>query len=233
MENKLIDIAEHTGLHLKSWQSVHGGDINNAYQLTCSEDRFFLKINHALEFPQMFEKEARGLDALRKAGTLFVPYVIGKGVLNEQQYLLLEWIERGKPEKNFWENFGRSLALTHKNFQPYFGWGEDNYIGSLVQKNDQLGTWSAFYGRCRIMPLAKILLEQRRISNSDLASAETLCESLNKIFPSEPPALLHGDLWSGNFMIAQNGGAAVYDAAVYVGHREMDLGMTALFGGFD
>lgn len=233
MENKLIDIAEQAGLHLKSWLVVHGGDINDAYQLTCSDGRFFLKLNHASKFPQMFEKEARGLNALRNCGSLAVPRVIAVGLYKELQYLLLEWLEPGKPGKTFWEDFGRGLALIHKHSQKTFGWEEDNYIGSLVQKNQSKDNWSTFYSECRIMPLVRMLHERKRISNSELANAESLTKKLNKIFPHEPPALLHGDLWSGNFMTVKNGMPATYDPAVYFGNREMDLGMSLLFGGFD
>lgn len=232
-EINLKEIAAQAGLHVQTYEHVHGGDINQTYKLNCREGRFFLKLNHAAKFPLMFEKEARGLDALRKAGTLMVPHVIGVGLLNEQQYLLLEWMEPRKPGKNFWENFGKGLALIHKSFQPSFGWDEENYIGSLVQKNDRHKDWSTFYTQCRIMPLISKLKMDGLYTTNDVIVAERFCERIKHVFPEEPASLLHGDLWSGNFLITQNGGAAIYDPAVYGGHREMDLGMTTLFGGFD
>ncbi|MCE3259411.1 MAG: hypothetical protein K0S12_1052, partial [Bacteroidetes bacterium] len=70
-------------------------------------------------------------------------------------------------------------------------------------------------------------------TKSDLTHAEKLCAKLPDLFPEETPSLLHGDLWSGNFMVSASGQACIYDPAVYYGHREMDLGMTKLFGGFD
>ena len=139
----------------------------------------------------------------------------------------------GKPKKDFWGKFGAGLALMHLKKQPYFGWKDDNYIGSLHQSNTKQQSWHLFYTECRIMPLIKILFDTGGFSKSDLNIAETFCKQLNTVFPQEPPALLHGDLWSGNFMITASGNAAIYDPAVYYGHREMDIGMTKLFGGFD
>jgi protein-ribulosamine 3-kinase len=160
-------------------------------------------------------------------------FVIKCEVVEQQQYLLLEWLESGSSQKDFWEQFGAGLAMMHKKQQAFFGWKEDNYIGSLRQNNNKHESWNLFYAECRIMPLVRQLFNTNAFSKNDLAAAEKLCEKLNKLFPSEPPALLHGDLWSGNFMVTSNGYAAIFDPAVYYGHREMDIGMTKLFGGFD
>jgi len=83
------------------------------------------------------------------------------------------------------------------------------------------------------MRLVMQLFNSNAFSKKDVTAAEKLCEKLNEVLPLEPPALLHGDLWSGNFMVTANGYAAIFDPAVYYGHREMDIGMTKLFGGFD
>jgi fructosamine-3-kinase len=212
---------------------VSGGDINEAYQVRYHQTWFFLKINNARRYPQMFQKEANGLQALRKAGSMRVPQVIQTGDCDNDQYLLLEWLEQGKPSGNFWENFGASLATLHRQTQPDFGWNEDNYIGSLLQKNTSDNNWPSFYARCRIQPLTTILAERKDFHNSDKQLTERLCNHLPDVIPPESPALLHGDLWSGNFMVVASGEAAVYDPAVYFGHREMDLAMSRLFGGFD
>ena len=83
------------------------------------------------------------------------------------------------------------------------------------------------------MPLVKRLVNTGILTQQDLTTAELFCKRTSELFPTEPPSMLHGDLWSGNFMISTDGNAAIYDPAVYFGHREMDLGMTKLFGGFD
>jgi fructosamine-3-kinase len=90
-----------------------------------------------------------------------------------------------------------------------------------------------FYAFNRLLPLIRLAYDQQIVEKSMVQQVEALCKQLPQLFPVEPPALLHGDLWSGNFMVGSNGRACVYDPAVYYGHREMDLAMTRLFGGFD
>jgi fructosamine-3-kinase len=181
----------------------------------------------------MFVHEANGLDLLRNNCELIIPKIIKVDVCNEQQYLLMEWLEKGVPQKNMWENFGIGLAMMHKQPQKYFGLNDDNYIGSLKQINDPHNEWHSFYADCRIMPLVKNLFDAGNFSSTDIKDAEFFCNGLKNIFPSGPPSLLHGDLWAGNYLISSPGFAAIFDPAVYFGHREMDIGMTKLFGGFD
>ena len=229
----LKNIFNDCGLDVQSFEPVHGGDINHAYCLFSSAGKYFLKVNDKNKYPLMFKKEASGLDLLRQHCTLIIPKVIKAGEVEEWQYLLMEWLEKGTYKKDMWENFGESLASMHKRPQVNFGLNEDNYIGSLKQINTPYNEWSIFYAECRIMPLVKILFDEGSYTSGDLNSANSFCKELNNFFPAEPPALLHGDLWSGNHMIHSTGYAAIYDPAVYFGHREMDIGMTRLFGGFD
>jgi fructosamine-3-kinase len=181
----------------------------------------------------MFEKEANGLNALRDVSNCHVPEVIQCGVVEGTQFLLLGWLEKGIPGKDFWKTFGTALAHLHQRTNTDFGFNENNYIGSLPQIIAYKSSWGIFYGENRIIPLINRLIDSHSIGASELKSAESLCDKLDDIFPNEMPALLHGDLWSGNFMIVNDGKPALYDPAVYFGHREMDLGMTKLFGGFD
>lgn len=210
-----------------------GGDINTAYCLHTSSGKYFLKVNDEHRYRQMFEKEVNGLNALRNSSSLVVPKVIKSGTVPGMQYLLLEWLDKGTPRFGFWQHFGTALAEMHKTPQPFFGWTEDNYIGSLVQANTAYNTWTDFYTQCRIMPLVKKLADSGVLHAKDVKAAEHLCDKLPDLFPAEPPSLLHGDLWAGNFMITAVGGAAIFDPATYYGHREMDIAMTKLFGGFD
>jgi protein-ribulosamine 3-kinase len=226
-------ILDDLNIDIIRYEPVHGGDINESYHLHCSDTDYFLKVNHADRYPSMFEREANGLTALAKGSSLIVPSVIKYGNTLQQQYLLLQWIEKGISKKDFWESFGIALAAMHKEPQAYFGWTEDNYIGSLSQNNTIHQDWSSFYSECRILPLVKILFDAGVYSKQDANLAESFCKKINQVFPEESPSLLHGDLWSGNFMTSSSGNAAIFDPAVYCGHREMDIGMTKLFGGFD
>jgi fructosamine-3-kinase len=225
-------IVEDTGLLFTRAERVGGGDINAAWCLHAKETKCFLKMNDAALYPGMFAKEAAGLAALQKHSAAVVPKVIKQGVAGGQQYLLLEWIDGGEPGEDFWKDFGHMLAHLHQQEQPYFGWTDDNYIGSLPQINTMHANWYSFYAECRILPLVAALSGTGRFTPQDGQAAESVCKKLHTLFPEEPPALLHGDLWSGNYMVSALGKAAIYDPAVYFGHREMDIGMTKLFGGF-
>ena len=229
----LEKIFDDCDLKITRYERVHGGDINNAYCLSSTSGKYFLKVNDEAKFPHMFSYEANGLDLLRNNSRLIVPTVIKTGICYQEQYILLEWLEKGPVQKNTWRNFGADLAMMHKKHQAYFGLDGENYIGSLFQGNSKHSQWSTFYTECRILPLAKKLFEMAAFSAKDLDNANAFCKKLDDLFPKEPPALLHGDLWAGNFLITSNGRAAIYDPAVYFGHREMDIGMTKLFGGFD
>lgn len=225
-------VMNESGINSHHYKQVHGGDINETLCLIGEKEKYFLKVNDAGNYPLLFEKEAAGLLALKNNSSFTVPSVINHGIINGKQYLLSEWIEAGKPSAGFWEDFGRTLAAMHSKLQPYFGWTMDNYIGSIPQSNQQHTSWSSFYVQCRIMPLVKQGFNSGFFDKKDLHYAELLCTKCKDLFPDEPPSLLHGDLWSGNFMISSIGKSTIFDPAVYYGHREMDLGMTMLFGGF-
>ena len=213
---------------------VSGGDISSAYCIETKNRKLFLKINDAERYPLMFEKEADGLQVLNQSSKLYVPPVISSGALEGKQYLLLEWLERTEPATKTWALLGQGLAELHRISDNYFGWKTSNYIGSLPQINDSCETWAGFYAQQRILPLVRQLFNNNLLEKNDLNRATTLCKNLDQIFPQESPSLLHGDLWNGNTMaISSEKIPAVFDPAVYFGHREMDIGMTLLFGGFD
>lgn len=228
----LQPIIKKTGLEIIKIEPVGGGDINEAYCLYGPVQKYFLKVNDAARFSGMFKKEGKGLQALQSQCNLVIPKVIECGEVEGKQFLVLEWLEKGAAATNFWIDFGTALAQMHKQSKGFFGFDEDNYIGSLPQINSKHQTWGSFYAECRILPLVKKFNDTNLFSSSDINHAENFCKKIDEIFPAEPASLLHGDLWGGNYMIVQNGSAAIYDPAVYYGHREMDLGMTLLFGGF-
>lgn len=210
---------------------VGGGDINEAYRLTTSDGRsVFAKLNPQAP-PGLFEAEAHGLDWLAQVGAP-VPRVLGVGP-RAAPCLLLEWAEPGARGHDFDERLGRALAALHRAGAPCFGLDRGNFIGLLPQDNSPAPTWMAFYGERRLAPLLE-LARRRGVADGALEGAgRRLIARLHELVgPAEPPARLHGDLWGGN-LCSRAGLPLLIDPAVYGGHREMDLAMMRLFGGFD
>ncbi len=212
---------------------VGGGSINDCYQVRSNSNiRHFLKRNSTTKYPSLFEKEKNGLEFLCKQKIILTPSVIICDEFDDQQLLLLEWIENGVKTDQFWNQFGEQLAKLHQVTNSHFGLTEDNYMGALPQMNNPCQTWIDFFTHCRLQPQIKMAKEKRLLQTKHLAAFENLYKKLPGIFNNEKPALLHGDLWSGNFMCNQNSEPALIDPAVYFGHRSIDLAMTSLFGGF-
>jgi fructosamine-3-kinase len=215
------------------FQPIGGGCINQTGRLTATGKNFFCKINIASKFPQLFQKEGKALRYLSKQKVIKTPEVLDCIETGTEQVLILEWINSGPTTRQFWKSFGRQLAALHSISNSQFGWEEDNYMGSVEQSNQWIEDWSSFFTTQRLMPLAQKCLQQHLLTNKHLVQLEKVCERLNNIFEPEAPALLHGDLWSGNFMCSENEEPVLIDPAIYFGHRSIDLAMTTLFGGFD
>ncbi|WP_018627553.1 fructosamine kinase family protein [Niabella aurantiaca] len=226
-------IFESLGLPVTEYHPVQGGDINQCYCINADGARYFLKMHPHLSSPLLFEKEIHGLKELARSGRLKVPGPLKQGITGGSQYLLLEWLDAAPPRQHSWEQLGKGLAQLHRKTQSGFGFFENNYLGVWPQENTAAGTWPEFYADRRILPLIRTLFDLGKLTRADLANAEKFCKQLPGLFPGEPPALLHGDLWSGNVLFLADGTPAIFDPAVYYGHREMDIGMTLLFGGFD
>ncbi|SHL20585.1 Fructosamine-3-kinase [Chitinophaga jiangningensis] len=220
-------------IHINEAKSVNGGDINKTFRIGTNEGYFFLKLNNAVLYPDLFQQEYAGLTELRNAQALAVPKPLAYGEAAGKSFLLLENITKGTAIGDFWENFAAGLSKQHLRTKPHFGYVSPNYIGTLKQYNTPYSSWPVFYAFNRLMPLTKLAYDKGIIEAATVKQMERLCKQLPQIFPAEKPALLHGDLWSGNFMIGPDGRACVYDPSVYYGHREVDLAMTRLFGGFD
>lgn len=211
---------------------VSGGSINTAYTFRYANTTFFLKENESKTCPEMFKKEISGLKELKKVTGLVIPEPMFDFDYLDKQFLVLSYLEK-IPETNlFFEQLGIGLARLHACSSDKFGFSEDNYIGSLPQINTLTDNWSDFFYLRRLEPLLRWCFDQKYIGKAAVLSFENLYRKLDEVFPNENPALLHGDLWGGNKMNTTLG-PAIFDPAVYYGHREMDIAMTRLFGGFD
>ena len=211
---------------------LFGGDINQVYRLRFSDGESVLKLNDRNRYPAMFEKEATGLKKIAATGCR-APRVLKTFSEGNHQFLILEFIEQERPESEFWERFGRRLALLHSARSASFGWEEDNYIGSLEQRNESREKWTDFFIDFRIMPLVEKAREKGLLTQSHSRQFEDLFKRLPQLVPQEAASLIHGDLWSGNLMCGIGMEPVFIDPAAYFGHREMDLAMTRMFGGFD
>lgn len=232
--NEILERLKQLDLDIDNIVPIKGGDINDAFRLESFNKKYFLKLNTANNFPDLFKKEARALDTIRKTETFYTPNVLNVGETdNNFQYLILEWIETAEPTLVNWENLGRNLAKFHQNTNDKFGWNEDNYISIVVQPNNFTTSWSDFYTNNRIIPMIKLLQNKQLITTKEVKAATRLCQQLDNIFPVEKPTLIHGDFWNGNILATKDGEFAVVDPAIYYGHREMDLAIAKLFGGFD
>lgn len=220
------------GVPVQSLSTVGGGDINEARKIETTTGSFFVKLNPLPQAENMFRTEAEGLRLLEKSRKICVPKVIETGKAGGTAYLLLEFIDTGRKTEKFWEEFGQALAQLHLLEQPYFGLSFDNYIGSLPQYNGQFSRFPEFYIQKRLQPQLEMALEKKLLHAPDAGQMEKLYRRLDELLPAEPPSLIHGDLWGGNYLVSRNQEGVLIDPAVAFAHREMDLGMSQLFGGF-
>ena len=230
---QLLSKKLHERVTILSEQYVGGGSINDARSIQTTGGKFFVKINSASRYPSMFETEAKGLALLEEKRVIPIPHVVGFGEDDADTFLILNYIKAAPKESFFWENFAQKLAALHMNFGKYFGLDHDNYIGSLPQSNRQHNTWEEFFREERLEPQIIRAFNSGAIDRLLLNMFDRFFTRLSNLFPKEPSSLIHGDLWGGNFMVNENGEAVIIDPAIYYGHREMDLGMSQLFGGFD
>lgn len=218
---------------VEKFEPVGGGCISNGGCLHTSAGEFFMKWNDSLRYPGMFEAEAIGLQTLASAGTLRVPGVIGVLQKNARQFIILEWIPTASRNRIYWSTLGTGLATIHKIAHDRFGLDHNNYIGSLAQSNAWHDSWSEFFIQERLRPQLQLLGNSHGLPGSVHKQFEKLFGRLDRLFPQEPPCLIHGDLWSGNLMTDERGTPCLIDPAIYYGNREAELAFTTLFGGFD
>lgn len=213
-----------------------GGDINAAFSVRLASGRRLFAKTHPAAPPGAFLREAEGLAWLAAAGALRVPLVVAASDadVDGPACLVLEQIvlaPRHGPA--FDEQLGRGLAALHGHTAPCFGLDRQNYLASLPQDNTPTESWPELYARQRLAPLAERAARLGLLPRTLGLQLEQLYRELpNLTGEPEPPARLHGDLWSGNVLAAHSGEPVLIDPAVYGGHREVDLAMMRLFGGF-
>lgn len=225
-------IEEMTGetFSLNRHSEINGGDINRAYLLEGSGQKYFVKLNQA-NLLDMFKAESAGLSELADSGALKVPEPVCTGVVGNEAFIVMQYLELGGTGDV--ALLGEQLAEMHRCVSEQFGWHRHNTIGSTPQINVWTEDWVSFLSEQRFG--YQLQLAQANGAGAHLIDyGEQLIEHLGDFFTSYAPqaSLLHGDLWSGNYGMNREGQPVIFDPAVYFGDREADIAMTELFGGF-
>ena len=223
-----------TTVRIEQATGVSGGCIHEARRLATSEGEFFAK--WSARCPEdIFLREADGLNALRSVSVeIVVPRVIAASepLRGHPAFLILEYLTpSARSQEQEDEQLGRGLALIHRGRATRFGFSAPTYCGSTRQDNRWRDSWPEFYRDHRLGPLVQTLGEQGRLPAADRRLYERLMDRLPDLLPKDTsPSLIHGDLWSGNVLWTTRGPALVDPAAAYA-DREMEFGITTLFGG--
>ncbi len=240
MTDNLIEVLEeslslNTGesVQIYNAKSIGGGCINHASKLETNVGVFFVKWNSDCK-PDMFLREAESLKELKKAsdGTLIIPKVIcAKTVDSTPGFLIQEYLNAGY-SNNDDEKLGRGLAIIHRYSNEYFGFYKNNYCGATEQNNDWVDDWVTFFVEKRLRFLLHLIQNERPLTSSEMKIYDKLLIKIPRLITdTATPVLIHGDLWSGNFMTTVHGPALI-DPAAYYADREMEFAIITMFGGF-
>jgi fructosamine-3-kinase len=228
-------VAEVLDVGVRALFRVSGGDVAESYRLELDDGRTVFAKTHADPPPHFFDTEAVGLswlaDVANSSDSTGIAVAEVLGVADD--VLVLAWIDEGRPIGSTESAFGRSLARLHRAVTPTFGRPDRRTTGSRALPNEPCATWTEFYAADRLHPLAGLARDGGALSDRAIRRLVAVADRLAAFGAAdEPPALLHGDLWAGNRLIDTRGVSWLIDPAAHGGHREFDLAMMALFGGF-
>jgi len=232
VERKMTEVLGKT-VRILSMQPLGGGCIHQTSKIETNAGSWFLKWN-ANSAPDIFEQEARGLQALKNAAAdgLKIPEVLCSKMVDELPgFLVLEYLQPGHPA-HYDEQLGHGLAAIHRSTQASFGFDSHTYCGDTLQNNSFCGDWITFFRKNRLEHLLQGIDDRRGLSVGEKKVYYQLLDRLPLLIPAgSTPALIHGDLWSGNVM-ATSAAPALIDPAVSYSEREMEFAIITLFGGF-
>ena len=231
MEEVLEQIVIELDARIVRATSVHGGDVATSFRLDLDDGRRVFAKTHASPPANHFGMEAAGLTWIRGARDIGVPEVLA--VSDAPPFLVLEWIEEGDAVADTEISLGRGLAALHRAGAPSFGREDRRSTGSRGLPNEPCGTWAEFYATQRLLPLARLAKDGLALRDRTVRDLEAVAGRLLELGGEpEPPARLHGDLWAGNRLVGTDGRNWLIDPAAHSSHREFDLAMMRLFGGF-
>lgn len=208
-----------------------GGDFAESYRAMLEDGRTVFIKTHQQPPPGFFSTEAAGLRWLRESEQVNVPQVLACS--DEPPFLVLEWVEIGSGNAQTEITFGRELAKLHQMTFSCFGRPDNRTTGSQAVPNTPKKSWVEFYATQRLQPLAQLAHEKDALPKKCISMLEKVSNKLGEFGAcDEPPSLLHGDLWAGNRVVDTNSKSWLIDPAAHGGHREFDLAMMQLFGGY-
>jgi fructosamine-3-kinase len=213
-------------------QPVARGDVARSYAVELDDGRRVFAKTHPTAPAHFFTTEAGGLSWLRNADAVAVPEVLAVSD-NDPNHLVLEWIDEGSAREATEREFGEGLARLHRAGAPFFGREDRRTTGSRGLPNEPCTTWAEFYATQRLLPLARLARNTEALPVTTIDELERVAPRLAEFGAAdEPPARVHGDLWAGNRLVGTGGRSWLIDPAAHGGHREFDLAMMRLFGGF-
>ncbi len=212
---------------------IGGGEINQNYKILSDFGVFFVKVQKIDGLPKLFEKEQLALRIIRKTNSIAAVNPIGIVEVKNKKVFFLDFVESSPKSSNYWGDFGSAIAKMHQNSSNFFGFEEDNYLGTYLQKNKQANHWGSFFIKNRLMPAVKDAASKMLLGSNHLKSFEKFYELAEFIFTQEQPSLLHGNLWHHHVLTGLDGNAMLCNPSSYYGQREMDLAMTKMSSGFD
>lgn len=219
------------GEDIVAMEPLGGGDVADSFRVVLVDGRTVFAKTKTGAPEGFFSTEAAGLHWLHDADTLPVPAVVAVG--DDPPLLVLEWIDEGSAQASTDAEFGRGLAGLHRAGAHTFGREDRRTTGSRGLPNEPCSTWAEFYATQRLLPLARLAFEGAALAERTIADIEGVAARLDDLGgPPEAPARLHGDLWAGNRLVDDIGDSWLIDPAAHGGHREFDLAMMRLFGGF-
>lgn len=224
-------VAGALGREVLGGSALSGGDVAASYRVDVADGRTVFAKTRAGASPDFFVTEAEGLRWLREADALAVPEVLAVG--DRLPLLVLAWIDEtgGRPASDV--TFGRALAALHRAGAPCFGRPDRRPTGSRGLPNEPYDTWALGYAENRLRPLARLATDANALPVATIEGLESIADRLDALAPTdEPPSRLHGDLWAGNRLVDTSGRNWLIDPAAHGGHREFDLAMMRLFGGW-
>ena len=210
-------------------ESIGGGYINAVCLLQTERGPPSLLKTNSKSPKDMFMREHEGLCALSVTRGLRIPAVYECG----DNWLLMEYIPNANPASNYWSVLGEGLAQIHLTMGESFGFSEDNFIGSTVQINSWTDDGHEFFAEHRLRFQGRLAFDKGLLGKEDYRLLNWIACGLNDLIPSQPPSLIHGDLWIGNLISGPGGIPVIIDPAVHFGWAEAELAMTNLFGQFD